>query len=69
MKKMFKDYQTMVVEPKKEFNEMYKNETALLRLAVYAVVIGGVILWTNRENIKETIKTKLNREKKIEIEP
>ena len=66
---MFKDYQTMVVEPKKEFNEMYKNETALLRLAVYAVVIGGVILWTNRENIKETIKTKLNREKKIEIEP
>jgi len=68
MKKMFKDYKTMVVEPKKEFNEMYKNETALLRLAVYAVVIGGVILWTNRENIKETIKTKLNREK-IEIEP
>jgi intergrase/recombinase len=68
MTKMFKDYKTMVVEPKKEFNEMYKNETALLRLAVYAVVIGGVILWTKRENIKETIKTKFNRGN-VEIEP
>ncbi len=64
MKKMFKDYETMVVEPRKEFDEMYKKEVILIKVAVYAILIGGSLIVSNREKIKETIKSKFNRGKR-----
>lgn len=64
MKEMFKDYKTMVVEPIKEFDEMYKKEIVIFCLAVNAVIVGGTLIWINRENIKETIKSKFNRGKR-----
>lgn len=64
MKEMFKDYKTMVVEPRKEFNEMHRKEIILLNVAVYAVLIGGSLVVSNREKIKETIKSKFNRGKR-----
>lgn len=33
MKEMFQDYKTMVAEPKKEFNELYRKEVILLNVA------------------------------------
>ena len=66
MKEMFKDYETMVVEPKKEFDKMYRKEIILLRVAVYAVLIGGSLVLSNREKIKEKIKSKFNRGKETE---
>jgi len=41
MKEMFQDYKTMVVEPRKEFNKMYRKEIILLKVAVCAVLMGG----------------------------
>lgn len=64
MKEMFKDYKTMVVEPIKKFDEMYRKEIVILSLAVHAVIVGGTLVWINRENIKETIKSKFNRSKR-----
>ena len=64
MKEMFKDYKTMVAEPRKEFDKMYKKEITLLNVAVYAILIGGSIVWVNREKIKETIKSKFNKGKR-----
>jgi hypothetical protein len=64
MKEMFKDYKTMVAEPIKEFDEMYKKEIVIFCLAVHAVIVGGTLVWINRENIKETIKSKFNRGKR-----
>jgi len=66
MKEMFKDYETMVVEPRKEFNKMYRKEKILLNVAVYAVLIGGSLVLSNREKIKEKIKSKFNRGKETE---
>lgn len=62
MKEMFKDYKTMVVEPRKKFNKMYRKEIILLNVAV---IIGGLVL-SNRERIKEKIKSKFNNGKRIE---
>lgn len=64
MKEMFKDYETMVVKPRKEFDEMYKKEIILIKVAVYAVLICGSLVVSNREKIKETIKSKFNRGKR-----
>jgi hypothetical protein len=64
MKEMFQDYKTMVVEPKKEFNKMYRKEMILLNVAVYAILIGGNLVLSNREKIKERIKSKFNRGKR-----
>ncbi len=66
MKEMFTDYKTMVVEPRKEFNKMYRKEIILLNVAVYAVIIGGGLVLSNRERIKEKIKSKFNNGKRIE---
>ena len=49
MKEMFQDYKTMVVEPRKEFNKMYRKEKILLNVAVYAVLIGGSLVLSNRK--------------------
>ena len=54
----------MVAEPIKEFDEMYKKEIVIFCLAVHAVIVGGTLVWINRENIKETIKSKFKRGKK-----
>ena len=64
MKEMFRDYKTMVVEPRKEFNKMYRKEKILLNVAVYAVLIGGSLVLSNRKKIKERIKSKFNRGKR-----
>lgn len=56
MKKMFQDYKTMVVEPRKEFNKMYRKEIILLNVAV---LIGGSLVLSNQEKIKEKIKSKI----------
>jgi len=64
MKEMFQDYKTMVVEPRKEFNKMYRKEIILLNVAVYAVLIGGSLVLSNQEKIKERIKSKFNRGKR-----
>ena len=64
MKEMFQDYKTMVVEPRKEFNKMYRKEKILLNVAVYAVLIGGSLVLSNRKKIKEIIKSKFNRGKR-----
>ena len=64
MKEMFQDYKTMVVEPRKEFNEMHRKEIIILNVAVYAVLIGGSLVLNNREKITETIKSKFNRGKR-----
>ena len=64
MKEMFQDYKTMVVEPKKEFNKMYRKEIILLNVAVYAVLIGGSLVLSNQEKIKERIKSKFNKGKR-----
>ena len=64
MKKMFQDYKTMVVEPRKEFNKMHRKEIILLNVAVYAVLIGGSLVLSNQEKIKERIKSKFNRGKR-----
>lgn len=64
MKEMFADYKTMVKEPRKEFNEMYRKEIVILNVVVYAVLIGGSYLLSNREIIGEKIKSKFNRVKK-----
>lgn len=56
MKKMFQDYKTMVVEPRKEFNKMYRKEIILLNVAV---LIGGSLVLSNQEKIKERIKSKI----------
>ena len=64
MKEMFQDYKTMVVEPRKEFNKMYRKEIILLNVAVYAVLIGGSLVLSNRKKIKEIIKSKFNRGKR-----
>jgi len=66
MKEMFRDYKTMVVEPRKEFNKMYRKEKILFKVAVYAVLIGGSLVLSNREKIKERIKSKLNRGRETE---
>jgi hypothetical protein len=65
MKEMFQDYKTMVVEPRKEFDELYKKEIILIKVAVYAVLICGSLVVSNREKIKETIKSKFNNGKRI----
>jgi len=62
---MFKDYETMVVEPKKEFDKLYRSGL-VLNVAVYAVLIGGSLVLSNRERIKEKIKSKFNRGKETE---
>jgi len=64
MKEMFKDYKTMVVEPAKEFNEQYRKEIIIFSLVVHVVIVGGTMVWINRKNIKESIKSKFNRGKK-----
>ena len=64
MKEMFQDYKTMGVEQRKEFNEMHRKEIFILTVAVYAVLIGGSLVVSNREKIKETIKSKFNRGKR-----
>mgnify|MGYP001194046882 FL=1 len=66
MKEMFRDYKTMVVEPRKEFNKMYRKEKILLNVAVYAVLIGGSLVLSNQEKIKERIKSKFNRGRETE---
>ncbi len=63
MKEMFKDYKTMVVEQRKKFNKMYRKEIILLNVAV---IIGGYLVLSNRERIKEKIKSKFNNGKRIE---
>ncbi len=64
MKEMFKDYKTMVVEPRKNFSEQYRKEIILLNVAVHAVIVGGTLIYINRKNIKEAIKNKFNRGKR-----
>lgn len=64
MKKMFQDYETMVKEPKKEFNKMYRKEIIILNTAVYAFLIGRSYIVSNREMIGEKIKSVFNRIKK-----
>lgn len=64
MKEMFQDYKTMVKEPRKEFNKMHGKEIIILNVAVYAVLIGGSYIVSNREMIVEKIKSKFNRIKK-----
>ena len=44
MIKMFSDYKTMVVEPTKEFKQLYRKEIILLNVVVYAAFIGGPML-------------------------
>jgi len=64
MKEMFQDYKTMVVEPNKEFYKMHGREVIILNVAIYAALIGGSLVVSNREKIKETIKSKFNRGKR-----
>lgn len=64
MKEMFKDYKTMVVEPRKEFKQLYRKEIILLNVVVFAAFIGGNYVITNRKSIKEKIKSKFNRGKR-----
>jgi len=66
MKEMFSDYKTMVKEPRKEFNKTHRKEIIILNVVVYAVLIGGGYILSNREMIGEKIKSKFNRVKKIE---
>lgn len=58
MKKMFKDYKQWWLNRKKEFNKMYRKEIILLNVAVFVVLIGGSLVLSNREKIKERIKSK-----------
>jgi len=43
---------------------MYRKEIILLNVAVYAVLIGGSLVLSNQEKIKERIKSKFNRGKR-----
>jgi hypothetical protein len=65
MKEMFQDYKTMVKEPRKEFNKIHRKEIIILNVAVYAVLIGGSYIVSNREMIVEKIKSKFNNGKRI----
>ena len=64
MKEMFRDYKTMVVEPKKDFYKMHGKEIILLNVAVYAALFGGSLVLCNRKTIKEKIKSKFNKGKR-----
>ncbi len=65
MKKMFQDYKTMVVEPKKEFYKMHGKEVIILNVAIYAALIGGSLVLSNQKKIIEKIKSKFNNGKRI----
>lgn len=65
MKEMFQDYKTMVVEPRREFNEMHRKEIIILTVAIYAALIGGSLVLSNQKKIREKIKTKFNNGKRI----